>query len=75
MTELPREKTAGERTVARTGWVLALVATVGLFTTPFLPWAFLWVPMLTFGTAKVPRDLHDAWVRCRVRREREHAHQ
>jgi fatty acid desaturase len=66
--ESPRTKTPAERTVAQIGWLLALIAVIGLITKPATPWLFLWVPLLTFAIAKAPQDLRDAWRRRQVAR-------
>lgn len=66
--EAPRVKTPAEQTIARLGWLLALIAVLGLISKPSTPWIFLWVPMLTFGIAKLPQDLRDAWRRRQLRR-------
>jgi hypothetical protein len=68
---LPPAKTPAQQTVARIGWLLALIAVVGLATKPSTPWIFLWVPMLTFGIAKAPQDVRDAWRRRQAKREQQ----
>jgi hypothetical protein len=67
----PRVKTPAEQAVARIGWLLALIAIVGLVTKPSTPWIFIWVPMLTFGIAKAPQDLRDAWRRRQATRQQQ----
>lgn len=59
-------KTPAQQIVARVGWLLALIAVIGIATRPSMPWLYLWVPMLTFGVAKLPSDLRDAWKRRRA---------
>jgi hypothetical protein len=61
--EAPPQKTAAQQTIARIGWLLALIAIIGLIARPSTPWLYIWVPMLTFGMAKAPQDLRDAWRR------------
>ena len=68
--EHPPAKTPAQQTVARIGWLLALIAVIGLIAKPSTPWIFLWVPMLTFGIAKAPQDLRDAPRRRQPARER-----
>jgi hypothetical protein len=62
-------KTPARRLVARIGWLLAVIAVIGIATRPSTPWLYLWVPMLTFGVAKLPSDLRDAWKRRRPAQE------
>lgn len=64
----PRVKTPAEQAVARIGWVLALIAVIGLIVKPATPWIFLWAFMLMFGVAKAPQDIRDAWRRHRLHR-------
>lgn len=59
-------KTPAQQLVARGGWLLALIAVVGIGIRPSTPWLYLWVPMLTFGVAKLPSELRDAWKRRRA---------
>jgi len=67
--EIEPAQTPAQQTVARIGWLLALIAVIGLATKPSTPWIFLWVPMLTFGIAKAPQDLRDAWRRRQAMRQ------
>jgi len=67
----PRVKTPAEQAVARIGWLLAVIAIIGLIVRPSTPWIFAWVPMLTFGIAKAPQDLRDAWRRRKATHQRD----
>jgi hypothetical protein len=51
-------------------WCIGVAAVVGIVLRPSVPWLYLWAAMLTFGFAKLPAELRDAWRRMRERRER-----
>ena len=63
-----KQKTPAQRQLMYAGWLIALVAVIGIVLRPVVPWLYLWAPMLTFGAAKLPSELRDLWRAWRARR-------
>ncbi len=59
----PKCDTAAHRAIATAGWILAAVGLAGLIVWPGL--IVVWVFMIFFGAAKLPRALLE-WLRARL---------
>jgi hypothetical protein len=59
MSPLRRRDTPAHRAIALIGWVLAAVGVIGLLVYPQL--LILWVFMIAFGVAAIPRAIIERW--------------